>query len=198
MQQRKDFKMLDILKFFFAICVVLRHTDLIEDYPINEWVAPLIFRISVPFFFVTSGFLLGLKVYNDDSEISKLYKKGGYLGRLASKLFIFEPISIFLEIVLLILIGDSIKHIILYCGRSIVFYPFGALWYIQALLVAVLILVPFIKHKKEHVIILISLLLYVIGCLGNNYFFLIQDTPLEKVMRLYLQIARSQLEMVFL
>lgn len=59
----QEFKTVDVLKFIFAIFVVCLHVPLTNP-AIEAWFEPLFFRLAVPYFFVASGFFLGLKLYD--------------------------------------------------------------------------------------------------------------------------------------
>lgn len=56
------------------------------------------------------------------------------------------------------------------------------MWYIQAVIVAVIILVPIIESKKEWIGIAIGLPLYAYALISNRYFFLLEGTPYEKAI----------------
>lgn len=63
MEQRKQYPQLDLVKLFMAVLVVMIHT---EPFAIHrgQFLSELyddILRLAVPFFFMTSGFLLGKK-----------------------------------------------------------------------------------------------------------------------------------------
>ena len=53
---------IDIFKMFFCICIICLHTEFLKyidiDAKISWIIEHWIFRMAVPFFFVTSGYLL--------------------------------------------------------------------------------------------------------------------------------------------
>ena len=155
------YQIVDILKFIFAICVVCIHSELFKGTELYEWVSPLFFRLAVPYFFIASGYFLGKKIYTDE-KFNGFDKWWNYLKRLFQKLIVFEPISIILRFCIFLAAGLSLIEIGEKVIKSIIFYPWGALWYIQALIVAVFISIPFIKKGKEVPLLLISIFLYFI------------------------------------
>lgn len=92
----------------------------------------------------------------------------------------------------------SLEYIILSVGRSVLFYPWGALWYIQALIVATFILIPFIKKGKEVWALLLGIILYFFALLCNRYFFVVEDSMLEPIVRGYLKVFASARNGVFM
>ncbi len=178
---KKTYHYVDVLKFLFAIGVVLQHS-LIPFIPngIYSFIDVCCLRLAIPFFFVASGFFLGNKLYPVGADAGE--KGGGYCKRLLKKLVVFEALSIILKSIFLLLTGTSWRSLIKIIGRSVLFYPFGALWYIQAVIVAVIILFPFVKRGKEAYAICLSLPLYGFALLCNRYFFLVSQTPAEKMV----------------
>ena len=62
-KERKENHTIDFLKLFFALCIVGIHTDLVKIFPSEhtQWyVMQVVFRMGVPFFFVVSGYFLGV------------------------------------------------------------------------------------------------------------------------------------------
>ena len=71
------------------------------------------------------------------------------------------------------------------------FYPWGALWYVLATIIAVIILSIFIKKDKIKLALIISIFLFAFCLLGNSYYFLINGTFFQKLMDIYLKIFMS-------
>lgn len=63
--------------------------------------------------------------------------------------------------------------------RHILFYPYGSLWYVYALILAFLLLIPAIKSNKIGYAVTIGFGLYCIFLLFNRYNFLVADTWLQ-------------------
>lgn len=60
----------DILKFIFAVCIFFLHSEIFKQILPSDYYVLLLFRLAVPFFFVSSGFFLGKKYI-----IRKLFHK---------------------------------------------------------------------------------------------------------------------------
>ena len=110
-------------------------------------------------------------------------KGGGYLSRLLEKLIVFETISICFQSILEYISGESIRRIIFKDLRSIIFYPYGAMWYIQALIIALIIITVLINNKKELSALPFAFFFYGVLLICNRYFFLVEGTPLEILIK---------------
>ena len=189
---RTEYKYIDILKFIFAIFVVCLHVPLKGTY-IENWISPIFFRLAVPYFFVASGFFIGIKIITNKDGV----KWKSIFKRYAEKLLVFEPVSIAIQVAIMIFTATAISTIITSVCKSIIFYPWGALWYIQALIVGLALLIPFIKRDKLWLALIISIILYGFALLCNRYYFLTTGTWLEPIVQNYLKIFVSARNGVF-
>ena len=191
----KTLPCVDALKLVFAILIMCLHGNLLKNSTWGVWVEGLLARLAVPFFFVASGFFLGRKVYSDRTTADSAIKV--YATRLAVKLLIFEPISVILQTIKLVA-TDTPAHItFLKIIRSILFYPAGALWYIQAVIVAALLAWPLIKRNREWLGFAIGVALYAFALLANRYYFLIEDTQFAGFVNIYMSCFVSARNGVF-
>lgn len=72
----------------------------------------------------------------------------------------------------------------------ILFYPGGALWYVWASMIAVLMLYPFMLKKKLIHALPLGIALFMIGLLANNYYFLAASSSwLKPLVDGYLKIC---------
>lgn len=192
----ETFPVIDALKFIFAILIMCLHGELFKGSQFGLFFEKIIVRLAVPFFFVSSGFFYGKKVYakRDLGSITK-----NYLGRLAEKLLIFEPVSLLIYVVLDIAVYDfSVLKKILKVIQQILFYPPGALWYIQAVIIAIILLVPFIKRGKENIALFMGLLLYPFALLCNRYYFLCEGTVMGSIVTTFMRLFISARNGVFM
>lgn len=179
------FPAVDVLKFLFSILIMCLHGQVFKGSPAGMYFEKIIVRLAVPFFFVSSGFFYGRKVYGKKDLLPTAKQ---YISRLAMKLLLFEPVSVCLRIVQKFWIdGDAFPDVLLDAVRNILFYPRGALWYIQAVIVAVVILVPFMKRGREGIALLIGVMLYPFALLCNRYYFLCEGTVLERIVIAYMR-----------
>jgi surface polysaccharide O-acyltransferase-like enzyme len=175
---------IDYLKFFAIFAVVLIHTGPfsnvallgIDGYYI-DFAIDTLSRFSVPFFFITSGFLFGKKIMSgkNGSEYFSgyLYK----LGKLFASWFIFyllydlivktlfQSFDIFSAAELIRYISDNVTKDVFLYGKSSGYQ----LWYLVALMWSVLILFIFIHLNKLNALLFISFGLNLIGLFGQSY-----------------------------
>lgn len=177
MSKPDNFHLIDLFKFFFALCIIGIHTYLFSN--INgdlDWYGVhLLFRLAVPFFFVVSGFFVGLKLLQSDSTLLIVRKT---VNRLFLPFIFWLAISLPLQF-----INYNFIEII----RRMVFYPWGALWYVLALIIALLALSPFYVKKKYGLPVIIGFILYLFALLSNSYYFLIENTAIGKFVDWYIE-----------
>lgn len=184
-----DARGVDLCKFVFALCIMAIHSGIgFEEVYVkgtfSSYLYPLLFRLAVPYFFVASGYFFGRKVYAS-GVYNGFNKWGTYLRRLALKLLIFEPVALAIYLAGLYLSHLSPVIIFLKGLQSILFYPMGALWYIQALIIAFILLIPFIRKGKEILALIIGICLYLFALLSNSYFFLADNLALQGIIQDY-------------
>lgn len=100
----------------------------------------------------------------------------GVFKRLIIKLLVFETVAIALASISIIYRNPSPLHFVLVTVKCIIFNPAGALWYVNALIVAILLLIPIIRRGKEVATFVVSIALYGFFLLFNRYYFLVEGT----------------------
>lgn len=183
---------LDVFKLFFAVCVVAIHTYLTDALPEPAafWIQQSVFRLAVPFFFVASGFLLGKKLHGKDETPWPVLR--GFIGRLIPPLLCIGTANGLLELLLGRLRQGTIKRSMLVrFVKNMLFYPYGAMWYIYACIVGALLLYPFLKRRKLGHALLIGALLYVWALLCNNYYFAAQGLGIDRWVKRYMELFVS-------
>lgn len=152
--EKQQYPLVDIVKFICALLVVTIHISPVSTYCTQSDFVPFLeygirnyaARIAVPFYFSVAGFFLFRKIDLEKFDIS------------VTKNYIFK---------LLRLLG--IWTVLLFIGRNI------HLWYMSAIIVAVCLLsVLLLKKIDLKKILVIALVLYFIGLIGNPYFGLIR------------------------
>ncbi len=189
-------KFIDFLKFFFCLCVVIIHCESLAGINSNVefFITQGLLRLAVPFFFVASGYFLGKKVKETPEKIDSIFIK--YIRRLLVPLVFFSLINIALETIKMsfymngpMIFREIIKHI--------VFYPWGALWFVQACVVGACFLYPFAKKNNLEKAILIAVMLYSWALLCNNYFFVVQGTFFEPYIHVFMNLCVSARNGIF-
>ena len=147
----KKMSLVDPGKLFFAICVLGIHT---HAFPDSTIVHSYIFALAVPFFFICSGYFLGAKIGRaaDISDYRQTLKKYG--RHLAVPYIIWGVWYFCLDTALKVVsremtFSQSLKSMAL---RWLVTSPGGGLWYIQAILIIILLML--ITDKKSYRIVL--------------------------------------------
>lgn len=161
----KQYNFLDVSKFLMAFCVVGLHSHSIahDDY------APFFHYLllsAVPFFYITSGFLVGRKfgeIRKFNIEICKnsIFR---YLRIYLLWILIYTPITIFVSYMdaepFYIDLWQYFRGVI-FVGEIEYSYP---LWYLLGLVVALTMVALFLKIRlKLELILVISLVFLLIG-----------------------------------
>lgn len=170
---------IDIAKFYAALCIVTLHSGFSYFYVFSS----ILFRFAVPFFFVSSGYFFAKGL-----EQGKSYRH--YFDRLFIPLIIFEIVNIILEFIKYFMDGQSLSWMLEDMILHILFYPYGALWYVQASLIGAFILSK--VYKKLNLALIMGLFLYMFALLCNNYYFLIENRPvISSIIDTYMSIFIS-------
>lgn len=183
----KTYQGVDAAKFFFALCIVALHANVASCLPGNAgWLLEkAVFRLAVPYFFVASGFFLGLKTAKADGrQIGQIIRR--YCLRLLLPLIVFSVISDLQRAWELLAEGTSLPDIVRIIGKATLFYPFGALWYVQASMVGALLLYPFLRWGRLTPAVLIGAALHAFALLCNNYAFLAEGAALAGIVDRYM------------
>lgn len=136
---------IDIVKLFFAYCVVAIHTLPFSEFW-NGTIYNLLFKnlfcLAVPYFFVCSGFFLGKKLnqttqFNEQKIIIVKYFK-----RLAIPYIFWGSIYFVMQIAIDVINNNNslLKSITYYLHYLIMSSPGGGLWYVQTILLMLLII----------------------------------------------------------
>lgn len=151
------FNGIDLVKFIGAYFVCLIHIqpfnmNVLESYNFitaNFWIQQYLCRIAVPFYFVTSGYLLFRKIDLHDPDKGRIK---GYCLKILRLLGIWS--------------------FLLFVGMA------GHLWYLGATVLAVVLLYMLLKKGfSTRAIIIFAAVAFTIGLLGSTYYGLL--TPLK-------------------
>lgn len=149
-ETRKELPTIDVIKFIMAFGVVAIHSAacLNQEYvSIFQW----FIRCAVPFFFITSGFLLERKLEKSDEVFSVCLDRSKKLLRLFGIwLLIYLPITIFIDTVNdKSFFEDLVRYIysVLLFGESEYSWP---LWFIYSSAIVVLIY-GFCRKQRVHI-----------------------------------------------
>lgn len=181
--KKANYVWIDIIKFICAIFIVGIHTVLLDNQndTIQWYIMHVLFRFAVPFFFVCSGFLFGKKHLENPADLKKISTK--QIKRLLIPFIFWMLVSLPYEIITVK--GSSTFIIAIKIIKNVIFYPWGALWFLLAVIVAIIIEYFFLKKNKLNWAMILSAFLFIFGLLGNSYYFAIKGTVFQKVMDMY-------------
>ena len=177
-ENNKRYDSINIMRVICAFLVISLHTSIFAsiNLGLNSIVAKGISRIAVPFFFISTGYFM-----------VKNITKGGYVKGFVKKIGLIYLLISVVDIILIMpyvsmrLSGDILdKMKYIFIGGIT-----ESLWYIPAIIFAVVLVSIFVKKNWIKPLIVLSILLYIIGLLGDSYFGLIKNTPLEVVINFY-------------
>lgn len=178
---QKENTAIDIAKLFFAYCIIAIHTVLFLDVHHGLWWFNnhMIWRLAVPFFFLTSGYF-----FNADKKDPNKFSGGGLLPvqvkRLIVPYFFWSAVCIIISAVNLRSI--DIKGILF---GYITADPGAAMWYVGAIIISMCIL-KFIRKKKHlQAVVGISAVVYFAGLLLGSYSGILRGTAAEPFLQKY-------------
>lgn len=173
----KDYKervcSVDLFRYICAVLVIAIHTDPLQEInPELGFIAGnAIPRIGVPFFFIVSGYFYFQKIRQGEKPFWQ------YLRHL---LVIYSLWSCLYFVIIFVKSGH--RNIRRFFAKSIVnfiwhgsFYHF---WFFPALIFALCFTTLLWKIKCRRLIIPLSLIMYIPGCLGCAYYNLVKTLPI--------------------
>lgn len=156
---------IDIFRFICALMVIATHTDPLMDISpkLGYILTQLVPRIAVPFFFAVSGYFYIQKLEMGEKVFIK------YIKRLLTTYIAWSLIYFLIDFC-----QWGYKNIKNYIVSSLYhFFVIGShyhLWFFVALICSVCIVTLMFKVKLKKLLIPLSILLYLIGCLGCSYY----------------------------
>ncbi|WP_157724815.1 acyltransferase family protein [Virgibacillus phasianinus] len=185
---------IDFVKFFAIFFVAAIHTGTVSGVQVGsmngddiDFFIDSFARFAVPFFFITSGYLFMQKMISiQDSNESVLKKQIKYFKKYTVKLiklyfswfifyFLFELITNFIETekTTEALSSMFVDYINSYNFMDIFYYgsdsPQYHLWFLPALIWAIIIVFIFMKMRLLKVLFIVSLGLHIYGLFGQSY-----------------------------
>ncbi|WP_315112835.1 acyltransferase [Clostridium intestinale] len=158
---------IDAFRVICAVMIVSIHTS--PFYEINQTLglvmSKIIPRIAVPFFFCTTGYYYINKLKMEKRilfptlwKLIKIYSLWSFIY------FAKDFIRIYSN-------NKNISIWLLQCMKK--FFVYGStthLWYFPAIIFCIIITTIFNKYNKLHLLVYVSIVLYIVGCLGDAYY----------------------------
>lgn len=182
---------MNIAKLILAVAVAAMHSGFV---PSDSLVMKLVCRMAVPFFFVASGFFLKNRCSGENCGEAVRQ----YIRRLLLPYTVFSVIWIVQLLVDDAIGGVGYSQAAVGLIQNIIFFPRGALWYVWASMIGVIMLYPALKKDRLLPWLPLGILLFMTGLLANNYYFIADGSAwLGPAVDLYLKICLVSNNAVF-
>ncbi len=175
MSKSKNYAGIDYFRIIAAVLIVAIHTSPLSSFSeIGDFILTrVIARISVPFFFMTSGFFLISRYTCNDDRLKAFIKKTAIT--YAAAILIYIPINLYngyfsIENLLPNIIKDIIFDGTLY-----------HLWYLPASIIGSVIAWYFVKKLDYPKALVITVILYIIGLFGDSYYGISEKISVLKI-----------------
>ncbi|WML57740.1 acyltransferase [Neobacillus sp. PS2-9] len=165
---------IDFIKFFAIVAVVIIHTFPSDD-KIGFFLLDNFSRFAVPFFFVASGYLFGLKVINI-SRFASYFKR--YVIKILKIYVCWLLFYIGYDVLRISLSGGNIKHELskyleVLTPLNLFYYGHGTsgyqLWFVISLAWSISVVYLFFRLKNITLLLILSLCLNIAGLFGQSY-----------------------------
>lgn len=164
---------IEYMKLLCAFLVVAIHVSPLQS--INETAdfvfTRIIARIAVPFFFMVSGYYVLSNCKSHKGKVLRFLKKTGILYLAATLLYV--PVNIYAGAYENISFGQVCRDL-LFDGT------FYHLWYLPGVMLGMVLCLFLVRTLGEKGAFIISVILYVLGLLGDSYYGLTKMLPLLK------------------
>lgn len=174
MAESKEYKVVDVMKLVMAIVVIAihAHPELSSVSTLVIQVTELLYSLAVPFFFMASGFLLFKKINLPlDDDGNQRIKR--YLSKIVKLYLLWTAIYLPMSVLGFVNDGTSLMKSVLIFVRNVLLvgenFMSWPLWYLLALIVAVLIIWGLLKLRMpRRIILLLSVITALVG-VGLDY-----------------------------
>ncbi len=186
------YECVDIMKFFFAVCIVALHAYAFDWFPRSVYfmIHKGVFRLAVPYFFVASGYFFTLKLpenYKQEGMRCAVNQaRNRYCRRILYPFVVFSVINTVQQCISVGMKDGWTLDEAVGIVKHVVFMPYGGMWYLLASIVGIILLAEVVKRDRLHVGLVVGLVLYAFALLCNNYYFIAQKTPLIGLVDGYL------------
>ncbi len=157
----------DVFRIISSLMVISIHTSLIRNLSVegDYILTRVIARLAVPFFLTCTGYFI---LHKSKEDFIGFCRKIGKLYFFAT--IVYMPINIFYEKV------DA--HSAFSCLKLLIFDgTYYHLWYFPAVLIGLLMVWILLRIKSWIIAAAISVIMYIVGIFGDNYYGLIQNKP---------------------
>lgn len=178
MAEHKEYPAVDVFKMLCAILVIMIHTKPFENHFWLDAAIGMVTRFAVPFFFTISGFFLFQKVYCNEG------KKWTIIGQYLIRLLRFYIIwFVVLRIVDILFGGSTIKSVGYYIKQFFFTTDGSALWFVPALIWAILFVSILLRKIQSKFIFYISVVFLLVGYCFSTMLSITEKWPIVQVLK---------------
>ncbi|MBQ3215109.1 MAG: acyltransferase family protein [Oscillospiraceae bacterium] len=168
---------IDLVKFLFALLIVAAHY--IAEYATGRIPALLdigssVYVVVVPFFFACSGYFLFRKVFANEETGKETIKS--YLRRIGLMYGLWSVVYVGLQTAAWLRHGATAESWARYILNALTYSTYKTIWFLPALCIGVGLFWRIYRKKGIKRALIWSAVLYVLGCVGASYSFLLQDS----------------------
>lgn len=165
---------IDFIKFFAILAVVVLHIFPLDGFT-GYFIIDNIARFAVPFFFAASGYFFAQKMIQKNASF--IYLKS-YVIKLMKIYFVWLIFYTIYDVLFVFLKGNEVQEsLIKYFDKftllNLLYYGKGTsgyqLWFLTALIWSTVIIYVFFRMKKINLLFAISIVLNLLGLLGQAY-----------------------------
>ena len=178
----KQFKSIDLAKFICAILIIILHTAPFSNYSgiLSFGFRNVITVIAVPFFFTASGFLCFRKVETLQDTKDKNRYVFSYLKRLLFMYLIWSAVYFVFVVINWTRDDFGIFSVLEYIKDFFFEGSYSTIWFLPALLTAVLIVYFLSKKLTYKQIFIIACFIYIFTLGGSSYYGLVSKNSFIK------------------
>ncbi len=166
---------IDLFRYLAAFMVVIIHSNFWGDWGnFGFYIGNVFTRIAVPFFFATSGyFYIKALLTNQKIFLKQLF-------RIFTIYFLWSVVYCFLDFFNQIILdnGQLIPFLKKIAINFFIFGSTGHFWYFPAIIISLCLVTLIHKFHLTKTLIPLSLVLYILGCLGCSYTKLFDSVPI--------------------
>ncbi len=176
--KKAQYGFVDIMKFLLALLIVSSHyisenavgrISSVIDY------ASSLYVIVVPFFFACSGFFLFRKLDGGENDGPKIKS---YCIRLLVMYAGWSVLYYLFKVLTWIRFGTTTEEVLRDLLHAVTYSTYKTIWFLPATVVGVLMTVFLTRKIGIRGTIAAAAVLYLIGCIGVSYSFLLKDSKL--------------------
>lgn len=163
--------------------IIVLHTAPLSSYStvLSYGLRNIVTVVAVPFFFMTSGFLLFDKLNRlPEAEKGAYFKR--YIGRLVLMYVLWTVVYFPFVLTQWLQKGCTVMDVLQYIKRFFFEGSYSTIWFLPALITAAALVYFLRKRLSFRNIVLVALPFYIFACLGSSYYGLTEQIPVLRTV----------------